>query len=33
MEDRMETIQSPHFDKDKFKSQLEILAQFQELGQ
>jgi hypothetical protein len=33
MEDRMETIQSPYFDKDKFKSQLEILAQLQEEAQ
>jgi hypothetical protein len=33
MEDRMETIQSPHFDKEKFKTQLEILTRFQEDGQ
>ena len=33
MEDRMETIQSPYFDKDKFKSQLEILTQLQEEAQ
>jgi len=33
MEDRMETIQSPHFEKEKFKSQLEALTQFQEEAQ
>ena len=33
MEDRIETIQSPHFEKEKFKSQLEALTQFQEEAQ